>query len=99
MTIITKLGTLIIDAGDNTKWIKYTTNSKACSKWGLREVIKESTPNGGLFTYIFSRNPLTEYQRVSGTPEKMRQLWNSVTNLDNKEAVSDLLNFLQKAGW
>ena len=96
MSIVTKLGTLIIDVGNNTKWIKYTSKSKACSKWGLREVIKEYKPNGELsnLTYNFSTNPLFGYQEASGSPEKMRRLWQSVTNLDNKESVANLLKFL-----
>ena len=101
MSITTKLGSLIIDVGSNTKWIKFTSKNKACNKWGLREIIKERTPENKLsnVTYIFSTNPLLGYQRVTGSPDKMCKLWRSVTNLDNKEAVSDLLNFLEKIGW
>ena len=101
MTVKSKLGTLLIDVGNNTKWIKYTKESKACSKWGLREVVKKYQPNGALsnLTYTFSTNPLMGYQRVSGTLGKMRKLWKSVTNLDDPKAVEDLLNFLKKMGW
>jgi len=103
MSVTTRLGTLISNVGHNTKWIKYTSNSKAYSKWGLREVIKEYKPNGDLsnMTYIFSTNPILGYQKVSAPSDKMRKLWASISNLDNKESVSDLLNFLRvfKINW
>lgn len=98
MSIVTKTGSLIISLGGMDKWIKFTSKSKACEKWGLREIVKEYNPNGKLknLSYTFSTNPLFGYQRVSGAPEKMAKVWKSVTNLDTPKAVEDMLNFCKK---
>lgn len=98
MSIVTKTGSLIISLGGMDKWVKFTKQNKACAKWGLREIVKEYKPNGELknLTYTFSTNPLLGYQRVSGAPEKLRKVWEKVTNLDNSESVENLLNFLKK---
>ena len=98
MSVRTKLGSLIVNVGNAEKWIQYSSKSSARAKWGLQEVIKRYNSHGELSQIIhkYSTNPLFGYQTVSGSPEYMRTIWNSVAQMSDKHSVARFLETLKR---